>query len=458
MVYTCELCEGSYKSLRGLRSHQSQCKKPFIRNDNVITTSLTDSCENVSDPQIETPDILQTDEFFIEQIPEVVPNIPNYLESTNPRFSYPDIPGETFVNLINDLHDEIVTWKKNLFKLPTGSAAKVFIKELSLWLERFNRKTEHHSIALKVYIILPALMLQKPSKTSKSQEHFKKLEHRLAAWKDGRIDELIQECRTIQKQFSSNERCNKEDKAKNFAKLVFQGKINAAMKLLTNIDAGVHNVDDTILNELQQKHSQPAPLTSDTLLNGPVNRVLPSYFDEIDETMVFKSASMTKGAGGPSQLDAEQYHRLLTSNKYKKENKELRVQLATLARLLATEYLDPNTLEAFVACRLIPLDKNPGVRPIGIGEVTRQIVGKCISWVLCKDIQQTAGPPKAATGLQGGAEAAIHSMKLIFEQESTDGVILVDARNAFNSLNRKATLHNIRIICPEFPTVLINTY
>ena len=58
----------------------------------------------------------------------------------------------------------------------------------------------------------------------------------------------------------------------------------------------------------------------------------------------------------------------------------------------------------------------------------------------------------------GGAEAAIHSMKLIFGQDSTDGVILVDVGNAFNSLNRKAALHNIRIICPEFSTVLINTY
>ena len=47
------------------------------------------------------------------------------------------------------------------------------------------------------------------------------------------------------------------------------------------------------------------------------------------------------------------------------------MQLATLARLLATEYLDPNTLEVFAACRLIPLDEDPGVRPIGIGEVTR---------------------------------------------------------------------------------------
>ena len=67
------------------------------------------------------------------------------------------------------------------------------------------------------------------------------------------------------------------------------------MKLLTNIDAGVHEVDGTTLNEPQQKNPQLAPPTSDILLNGPVNHVLPLYFDEIDETMVFKSASMTKG-------------------------------------------------------------------------------------------------------------------------------------------------------------------
>ena len=72
------------------------------------------------------------DEFAIDRIPEVVPNLPNYHESTKPRFSYHDSPGETFANLINDLYNEIVTWKKNLFKLPTGNAAKAFIKELSL--------------------------------------------------------------------------------------------------------------------------------------------------------------------------------------------------------------------------------------------------------------------------------------------------------------------------------------
>ena len=93
MIYTCKLCEGNYESLRGLRIHQSSCKKRFIRNNNVITTSLTHGCENVSEGQIETTDILLADEFFTEQIPEVVPNLPNYPERTNPR--YHDISGES---------------------------------------------------------------------------------------------------------------------------------------------------------------------------------------------------------------------------------------------------------------------------------------------------------------------------------------------------------------------------
>ena len=98
------------------------------------------------------------------------------------------------------------------------------------------------------------------------------------------------------------------------------------------------------------------------------------------------------------------------------------------------------------------------MRPIGVGEVLKRIIGKCVGWVLKKDIQEDAGPLQTATGLQEGAEAATHSMKLIFENEDTEAVILVDASNAFNSLNRQAALHNIRIICPQFSTILINTY
>ena len=43
--------------------------------------------------------------------------------------------------------------------------------------------------------------------------------------------------------------------------------------------------------------------------------------------------------------------------------------LASLAKRIYTIYVDSKGLEAFVACRLIALDKCPGVRSNRIGEV-----------------------------------------------------------------------------------------
>ena len=120
--------------------------------------------------------------------------------------------------------------------------------------------------------------------------------------------------------------------------------------------------------------------------------------------------------------------------------------------------LDQSTLEPYTSCRLIPLNKNPGVRPIGVGEVLQIIVGKTIAWSLQDEIQEAAGPLQVSSGLKGGAEAAIHAMRTIFDSEGTDAVILVDAANAFNRLNRQVALHNIRYLCHPFSQVLINTY
>jgi len=36
--------------------------------------------------------------------------------------------------------------------------------------------------------------------------------------------------------------------------------------------------------------------------------------------------------------------------------------------------------------------------------------------------------------------------------------LLVDASNAFNSLNRQAALHNLQYLCPSLATILLNTY
>ncbi len=41
--------------------------------------------------------------------------------------------------------------------------------------------------------------------------------------------------------------------------------------------------------------------------------------------------------------------------------------------------------------RLIALDKNPGVRPIGIGELWRRLFAKCLLAVAGKDVTDECG-------------------------------------------------------------------
>jgi hypothetical protein len=49
-------------------------------------------------------------------------------------------------------------------------------------------------------------------------------------------------------------------------------------------------------------------------------------------------------------------------------------------------------------------------------------------------------------------------MRIIFEADDSDAALLIDASNAFNALNRSASLHNIRVLCPLMATYAINTY
>ena len=100
----------------------------------------------------------------------------------------------------------------------------------------------------------------------------------------------------------------------------------------------------------------------------------------------------------------------------------------------------------------------PGVRPIGVGEVPRRIIAKAVLSLVRLDIQEAAGPLQVCAGQDGGCEAAIHAMRQFFAEEEVEGALLVDATNAFNTINRQAALHNIKSICPPLSQILVNTY
>ena len=49
-------------------------------------------------------------------------------------------------------------------------------------------------------------------------------------------------------------------------------------------------------------------------------------------------------------------------------------------------------------------------------------------------------------------------MGLVFAEEGVDGILLIDASNTFNQMNRSVAMHNIQITCKEMSLYIINTY
>ena len=186
---------------------------------------------------------------------------------------------------------------------------KLFVRELAHLFLANAEGTTLESITFTAAMTMPSLLLQKPHRSSKVKEHIHCLECRLKLWTEGDLDGLLREGRTIQRRLPNLPRDPKSDQqlARSFAKLMMEGKIRAALCLISRQN------------------------------------------------------------GGPPL--------------------------------------------ALVACRLIALNKCPGVRPIGIREVVRRILDKVILATIGKEIQDAAGALQVCAGQQAECEAVVHGVR-----------------------------------------------
>ena len=217
------------------------------------------------------------------------------------------------------------------------------------------------------------------------------------------------------------------------------------------------------MKELKLKHPKPGEIDPSVLPDITSDLPDPVVFEGIDANSVQNAARDIDGAGGPTQVSAQIWKHMICSKFHLKEAEKLAQTVADFVKILCTEQLPPEYLTEFLAGRLIPLDKDPGspspeIRPIGIGEVMRRIASKTVTRFLKNDIQFAAGALQTCSGTESGIEAAIHAMKLQYENEECESVLLIDARNAFNSLNRQVALHTVRDRCPSFHCFLKNCY
>ena len=379
------------------------------------------------------------------------------------------LPEEHCADYIASAYERVVQWRRNLFIVPLGKTGERLVAELARLVESFVAGGRGRPCAWTAVVVACHILLQKPNDSKLDRSSVAHLDRRLDLWKSGKIEDLMDEARCIQTHLTPHcpiDKCGGTDGVDDtlFSKLVFGGKIRSAIRLVcSDSSGGVLAMDDDAgsgeagRDVLLKKHPVAAEPPDEVLLDAsdsvPVNPIL---YEKITPELIKRVGREMQGSSGPSGLDSEAWKRMLTC--YGRVSNRLCTALALAARSLCTEEVNGHHLSAFTAARLIPLDKSPGVRPIAVGEVFRRIIGKAVARVVERDVLDSTAPLQLCVGVPSACEAAIHAMDSLFRSTDVEAILLVDASNAFNALNRKAAMHNIPVVCPALGRVFENTY
>lgn len=209
-----------------------------------------------------------------------MPCLPQFKEMTNSQGAWQDISGEEFSKAIDEAYSQTVHLIPNLFMLPSGSSGKQFTAELAKLYDAFASESSYEGFAIKAAMIIPALLLQKPHSKSKTRDHILCLNRRLALWEKGYVAELLKEGKLIQSHlrpsFGGHPSEDNGKLARTFSKLMMEGRIRAALRLLArNTHTGLLSLDETVCNNskrtvraiLEEKHPDVKPAHADTIIN-----------------------------------------------------------------------------------------------------------------------------------------------------------------------------------------------
>ncbi len=172
-----------------------------------------------------------------------------------PNFTWGDLPGADLCNKMREINNEVVHWRRNLFQIPSGSAGNAFVNELARLYQAYADTSSLESIALTACSVAPILLLQKPSRTSKSKDHVMHLQRRLTLWSNGQLQALLSEGRCIQKHLKTSSRHMDDDAiSKTFSDLISNGKVRGALRFLSRKNgSGVLQLEEMVQDKVGEE-------------------------------------------------------------------------------------------------------------------------------------------------------------------------------------------------------------
>jgi hypothetical protein len=275
-------------------------------------------------------------------------------------------------------------------------------------------------------LVFVSVVLQTTPGVKRARDIRQRLEQRMNLWDQGQFAALVDDTEAeVLGRVGTGLPPDEETKARAYNSRVLSGRLRSAVREITRRgDGGVLQPDSVctktglpVLTVLREKHPpmrDPAPDLSD-----PDRGSFEPYEDTphplpvaITDEVVENVAARLSGAAGPGGTDAVDLRNWLL--RFGVESEQLRTTLASLTEWLCNSHPPWAAYRAIMACRLVALDKCPGVRPVGIGEIYRRLMAKCVLAVIGHQATAAAGNLNLCAGLPAGIEGAVHAVNAVW--------------------------------------------
>ena len=314
-------------------------------------------------------------------------------------------------------------WYKN----PQGRIGKNFIRKLAMLL-RGVRNRDWNSERV---IVFPAVILYKSAGVTASKDIRARIEARMKLWDEGRYSALLEDMEVEARMRGGTRRVKTEEESdRDFNARVLSGHLRSAVRGITERNGGsVLSPDDTcskagipVLDVLRSKHphlrepmsiGQPGG-TFEDYPSIPITIPLIIATDVVEDVV-----TKLGGSAGPGGADAEAMKAWCLG--FGMISELLRSEIAMMTTWIANRNPPWAAYRALMACRLVALDKQPGTRPLGIGESIRRLMAKCVLKCVGDRATDACGNYNLCAGLKAGIEGAVHVIREA-EKDAKDAV------------------------------------
>ena len=233
------------------------------------------------------------------------------------------------------------------------------------------------------FIVFNTVILQRARHVTASHSIRRRIEKRLDAWGAGKHAMLVGDTlRSCEEYLNASRREETvEHRAQTYHSLVLRGKLRSAVRWITEQETGgvlqpgnrCEKTGDQVLEVLRAKHPEAQTPTAACLTSytGCPPELTP--VDITDDTVTAVAGRLLGGArpGGTDSVLLQ--HWLLW---FGAASAEIRRIVRDFVEWLGNGWPPWASYLALISGRMIALDKQPGIRPVGVGETWRRLIAK----------------------------------------------------------------------------------